>query len=163
MTDCQEHEGEADVSHSPSFRSRLHRLDGTCRLRPPASQNQVTTQGANPDFRPGKLLDDIEQTFVEANSSPGCGFWRNACNRPLHSSGIPILHPNQLGALRMNLVLEKQPDACPKLHPQDSSPLLVAEITPSFAGGIHRFRANSMNCEIEKASGIGKCEPGKTR
>ena len=163
MTDCQEHEGEADVSHSPSFRSRLHRLDGTCRLRPPASQNQVTTQGANPDFRPGKLLDDIEKTFVEANSSPGCGFWRNACNRFLHSSGIPILHPNQLGALRMNLVLEKQPDACPKLHPQDSTPLLVAEITPSFAGGIHRFRANSMNCEIEKASGIGKCETGKTR
>jgi hypothetical protein len=163
MTDCQEHEGEADVSHSPSFRSRLHRLDGTCRLRPPASQNQVTTQGANPDFRPGKLLDDIEQTFVEANGSPGCGFWRNACNRLLHSSGIPILHPNQLGALRMNLVLEKQPDACPKLHPQDSTPLLVAEITPSFAGGFYRFRANSMNCEIEKASGIGKCETGKTR
>jgi len=129
----------------------------------PASQNQVTTQGANPDFRPGKLLDDIEHTFVEANGSPGCGFWRNASNRLLHSSGIPILHPNQPGALRMNLILEKQPGTYPKLHPQDGTPLLVVEGTPSFAGGIYRFRANNMNCEIEKASGIGKCEPGTTR
>ena len=129
----------------------------------PAPQNQVSTQAAHPDFQPGKLLDDREYTFVSANSSPGCGFWRNANNRLLHSSGIPVLHPNQPGAPRMNLVLEKHPGAWPKLHPQDSTPLIVVENIPSFADGIYRFRANKMNCEITKASGIGKCEPGTTR
>ena len=129
----------------------------------PTPQNQVTAQAAHPDFRPGKLLDDREHTFVEANGSPGCGFWRNANNVLLHSSGIPVLHPNQPGAPRMNLVLEKQPGACPKLHPRDGTPLVVVENAPSFSNGIYRFRANNLNCEIVKASGIGRCEPGTTR
>ncbi len=159
----QKHEGKNDAPRSPSSSFRPRRPGGAWCLRHPGASEPSFHTGCSSRLPAGQTTRRYRAYLCQANGSPGCGFWRNANNRLLHSSGIPVLHPNQPGAPRMNLVLEKHPGACPKLHPQDSTPLIVVENIPSFADGIYRFRANNMNCEITKASGIGKCEPGTTR
>ncbi len=105
----------------------------------PANQAQVATQGGHPDFRPGVLLGDGKHTFVESNGNRGCGFWRNASNQLLRSSGTPNLHPTQPGAPYMYLVLERQPGACPRVHPHDGNPLVVVDSAPTFAAGTYTF------------------------